>query len=81
MCALLNALEAAGEGKIIKAIMKAPVTFGYMELHQNQERTVRAFVRGSNDGLHLNACCACVKNHVSYSCALQLHSSMPGKPI
>ena len=54
----------------MKAIKKAPVTFGYMELRQNQERAVRAFVRGSKDGLGLNACSACVKNHLSYSCAL-----------
>ena len=26
----INALEAAGEDKIMKAIRKAPVTFGYM---------------------------------------------------
>ena len=67
---LINALDAAGEGKIMKAIRKAPVTFGYMELRQNQERAVRTFVRGSNNELHLNACFACVKNHESYSCAL-----------
>ena len=35
----------------MKAIRKAPVTFGYMELCQNQERAVCVFVRGLNDEL------------------------------
>ena len=49
---LINALEAAGEGKIMKAIIirKAPITFGYIELHQNQEKAVHAFSRGLNNG-------------------------------
>ena len=64
---LINALVAVGEGKIMKAIRKAPVTFGYMELHQNQEKAVRVFVRGSNDRLCLNAS-AFVKNHVILMC-------------
>ena len=55
----------------MKAIRKVPVTFGYMELIQNQERAVRAFVRSLNDGLRLNACFAWVKNHMPHSCALR----------
>ena len=35
--AFINALEAA-DGKIMKAIRKAPVTFGYMELCQIRAR-------------------------------------------
>ena len=42
-----------GEGEITKAIMKAPVI--YFRIHQNQERTVSSFVRGSNNGL-----CVCM---------------------
>ena len=70
MRVLINALEAAGKGNIMKAIRKAPVTFGYMKLRQNQERAVCAFVRGLNNEFCLNACSACAKIHVSYSCAL-----------
>ena len=44
--ALINALEVAGEGKIMKPIRKASVTFRYIELSQNQKRAVCAFVRG-----------------------------------
>ena len=49
--ALINALEgqAVVEGKIMKAIRKVPINFGYMELYQNQERAVHEFMRGSND--------------------------------
>ena len=43
------ALEAVW--KITKAVKKAPVTFRYRKLCQNQKR----FVRGSNDGL-----CVCM---------------------
>ena len=39
MCRIARALiNAVGEGKIMKVIRKAPVTFRYMELRQNQER-------------------------------------------
>ena len=61
----------------MKAIRKAPVTFGYMELCQIRARKgqyVRAFVRGSNDGLRLNACSACVKNHVTCHTQAHVHS-------
>ena len=45
----------------MKAIRKAPVTFGFMELCQNQERVVCTVVRGSNAGLCLNVCAHALK--------------------
>ena len=57
--------------------------FGYMELCQNQEKAVRAFVRGLNNGLHLNTCSACVKTtchtHVHFDNYIPVCQAKPTK--
>ena len=63
-------VRGSEEGKITKAITKAPVIFGYMELCQNQERAVYAFVRGSNDGLRV---CMLVTHALKTTCHTHVH--------